>query len=173
MILKGEKTILRPVKINDAPRFVKWLADAKTNRFMQRRNVSLKEEKGWILRMQKSKRSELFAIDTKKGIHIGRVVLDRIDKKDKNAELIIIIGRKYWGNGYGTDATKVMLTYGFEKLKLHRIGLWVYDFNLRAIKMYKKLGFQVEGKKRECVRRNGKFYDAISMGILDREWEQK
>jgi RimJ/RimL family protein N-acetyltransferase len=48
----------------------------------------------------------------------------------------------------------------------------VYSYNPRAIKVYKRLGFKIEGKNREHAFWQDKFYDAYYMGILDREWKK-
>lgn len=173
MILKGEKVILRPVKLNDAQRFVKWLSDPEVNKFTTRRKITLKEEKKWIRDFPARKEDKIFAIDTKDGIHIGSIGLHHIDSRDKNARFGILIGdKKYWNQGYGRNATKVILNYAFNKLKLHRIDLGVYSYNSRAIKVYKKLGFKLEGIKREAVFHKGKFYNDLCMGILRKEWSK-
>lgn len=181
MILKGEKTILRPIKMADAPRFVKWLSDDEVNKFTTRKFTTYKKEleetKKWIKNFSKYKNDLQFAIDTKEKIHIGSIALKNIDKRDSNATMDILIGDKnYWNRGYGSDAMKVLLNFGFKKLNLHKINLdggGVYEYNLRAIKAYKRLGFKKEGVNRESVLYKGKFYDCIPMGILRSEWLKK
>ncbi len=173
MILKGENVSLRPIKLDDAPRFVRWLKDEEVRKFLSAnpKEISLKEEKEWIKSLAKKKKSEKhFAIDTKENIHIGSLSLS-LNLKNKSAELGILIGDKnYWGKGYGAEATQLLLNYGFTKIRLHRIGLGVYAYNKRAINLYKKLGFKNEGVKREAIFWKGKFYDLIQMGILQKEW---
>ena len=172
MILKGKKVILRPIRLSDASRFVKWLSDPTVNKFTTRRPIFLKEERKWIRSLLKNRDDFHLAIDTKDGVHIGSVGLE-IQKRDRKADFDILIGDKnYWDRGYGTDATYVMLDYGFRKLKLHRIFLRVFKFNKRAIKIYKKLGFKMEGTGREAVFNKGKFYDLVYMGILRKEWRR-
>jgi RimJ/RimL family protein N-acetyltransferase len=65
---------------------------------------------------------------------IGYVLLAHILKSHKVArEFGIVIGdKKLWGHGYGSEATKLILEYGFKNLKLHRIELLVLDSNERA-----------------------------------------
>lgn len=67
---------------------------------------------------------------------------------------------------------KTVLDFGFKKLKLHRIELDVYNYNKRAIGLYKKMGFKIEGIKREHNFYKGKFYSTYYMSILDREWKK-
>lgn len=174
MILKGEKTILRPIKMSDAERYARWLSDPEVHQFLARRQkMTVQEEKKFLRRLMKNKSEHVFAIDTKKGVHIGSVGL-KFTEQDKRAELGIVIGDKeYWGRGCGTDAMKTILRYGFGKLKLHKIELGVMSYNPRAIAVYEKLGFRREGVKREHSLWRGKFYDSLIMGILSKEWKTK
>jgi RimJ/RimL family protein N-acetyltransferase len=173
MILKGEKVILRPIKLSDAPRFVKWFNDPQVNKFMFLRKISLKEEKKWIKNSLKDKTKINLAIETKEGLHIGTTGLE-LNQQNCRAYFGIIIGEKeYWSRGYGTDAARTILNFGFKKLKLHRVDLDVYDYNPRAQKLYKKLGFKKEGVKREHNFYNGKFRNVVYMGLLAGEWKKK
>lgn len=173
MILKGEKVILRPIRLSDAKRFVKWLADPLVNKFMATRRVSMREELQWISSLKKQKLNKAFAIDTKDGVHIGSINLS-LKPQDKRAALGVMIGDKqYWNRGLGTDAMRTILRYGFGRLRLHRISLKVYAYNPRALKVYTRLGFILEGRGREEVLYRGRFYDDMYMGLLRREWLKK
>ncbi len=174
MILTGKQVLLRPVKLSDAKRFVKWFNDPQVNKFMFVRGITLAEEKKYILNRIQGKVKDVlhFCIDTQTGVHIGAVSLESIQKRNKNASFGIIIGDKnYWSKGYGEEASRLILDYGFKKLKLHRVELDVYSYNHRAMGLYKKLGFKKEAVRREHNFYNGKFYDTIIMGLLDREWK--
>ena len=75
-----------------------------------------------------------------------------------------------WGHGYGTEAARLMLWLAFERIGLHRVGLSVFAFNERAIRSYEKAGFRVEGRLREAIARDGRYWDEIQMGVLRDEW---
>ncbi len=169
MIIKGKNINLRPIELSDASRFIKWSRDPEVAKLVGNGHLLLKDEIVWIRNLSKKKERNLhFAIETKGHIHIGGVGFHDLNKRDKYAVFGINIGdKKYWNRGYGTEATKMIIDYGFKKLKFHRIELEVYDFNLRAIKVYKRLGFKFEGRKRERVFYKGKFYDSFVMGILN------
>lgn len=176
MMLKGKKVILRPIRLSDAERFVKWFNDKEVNKFLNYRSLTLKAEKKYIKDRLAGKMPDAlhFCIDTTEGVHIGATSLDSINNFHRRATFGIIIGdKKYWNKGYGSEAAKLILNYGFKKLKLHRIDLDVYTYNPRAIKVYKRLGFKEEGRKIEYTKLGKKFYDAITMSLLDRGWKAK
>jgi RimJ/RimL family protein N-acetyltransferase len=103
---------------------------------------------------------------------IGFVGMDGINWVHGEAWLGIGIGdRRFWGQGYGTEAVRLILKYGFGELNLYRISLNVFDYNGRAIGSYQKAGFKIEGRARSAVKRDGKRWDLVFMGILGSEWD--
>src|SRR5215212_4734758 len=70
-----------------------------------------------------------------------------------------------------SDAIELLIRYAFEELGLNRVGLSAFDFNGEAISAYEKLGFAVEGRYRQAIKRNSGFHDAILMSILKNEWQ--
>ncbi len=156
--------------MSDAPRFARWLNDPDVNKFTTRKSISMKEEKKWIHGLRKDKSAHHFAIDTKDGIHIGSVGLREKNLRDKNMVAGIFIGdKKYWSKGYGTDVMISVLNFGFGKLKLHRIEADVFEYNPRSLAMCRKLGFKIEGVKRERIFYKGRWHNLIQLGLLDHE----
>lgn len=84
----------------------------------------------------------------------------------------IFIGDKdYREKGYGTEAIRLILDYGFNYLNLNNIKLDLMEFNERALACYKKCGFKEYGRRRKCRFINGKYYDVIEMDILSEEFK--
>lgn len=92
---------------------------------------------------------------------------------NRTHELGITIARQFQSKGYGPEAISWMLDWSFLTAGLHRVELTVYEWNERAQKVYQKLGFISEGRRRECLWRGGRWWDSIHMGILAHEWEAK
>jgi len=103
---------------------------------------------------------------------IGTVGLHNVDNINKRATFGIFIGDKSGRNkGYGTEATRLILEYGFKYLNLNNINLDVMEFNERAQACYKKCGFKECGRRRKSEFLCGKYYDRISMDILAEEFQ--
>lgn len=177
VILKGKKIVLRPLSLSDAPRFVKWLKDPELTKFLSMHDYpapTLKEEREWIKARQKDKNMLSLAIDTVEGEHIGSISLRDINNPNKRALYgIVICDKRYWGQGYGTEAGKLIVDYGFKELKLNRIYLEHIAYNIRGHKSYEKIGFKKEGVFKEHILRDGYFHDVIWMGILKRDYLKK
>ena len=105
---------------------------------------------------------------------IGNCGIHDINWKNRFGVIGIAIGEKdYQNKGYGSEAIEILLEYGFNKINLNRIELLVYDYNVRALKSYKKIGFIEEGRKRKFMWYKGAYHDAIIMSILAEEWNAK
>lgn len=103
---------------------------------------------------------------------IGESILHYIDHRHGLATFGISIGNKdYWGKGYGSEATQLVLDYGFRFLNLYNIELMTASFNQRAQKAYLKAGFKVSGKRSGSILLGGQRYDDIYMECLASEFE--
>ena len=72
-----------------------------------------------------------------------------------------------------TEATELMVEHAFTRLALHRVALTVFEFNVRALRTYRKCGFFEEGRARQAIFRDGQYWDEIHMSILLDEWEAR
>ena len=101
---------------------------------------------------------------------IGLVRLHGTEPELGIAELDIYLGEKdYWGRGYATDTVRTVCRYGFDKMRLHKITLTVVTENEAAFRAYQKVGFVEEGRLRQVFRRDGRWYDQYTMGLLEGE----
>jgi ribosomal-protein-alanine N-acetyltransferase len=171
----GNKTYLRALERSDLTgNLYQWANDFNVNYFMFMGTFPNTLERVWeeYEPLLKSKNDVVMAvIDRQADTHIGNVGLYSINWISRSAEYRIVIGEKrYWGKGYGTEATKLTIAYGFEKLNLNKIWLGVNQQNLGAVKTYTNSGFVYEGLLRQEIYRNGWYYNAIRMSILREEY---
>jgi RimJ/RimL family protein N-acetyltransferase len=164
----------------DSKLFARWARDSEYLRMLDTgpvRQWSEKQYKKWFKEdLEKDNRDEFFfLIRTLEGDDvIGFIDLDGVKWHHGDAFVGIGIGeREYWSKGYGADAMNVMLRFAFDELNLHRVSLNVFEYNQRAIRSYQKVGFVIEGRERQFLRRAGRRWDMIFMGILRAEWEAR
>lgn len=174
-ILAGERVRLRGVRDDDLPVLATWEMDAGRLATLSSwvappSQAGAKERiAGWTA----NQRDDLgFAIETVEDppVLVGSLGLWGARPKDRCATLGIALGREHIGHGYGTDAVRIIVGYGFREMGLHRIQLSVAPFNLAGIRAYQKAGFVEEGRHRESVLHDGRWYDEVLMSILDHEW---
>ena len=117
-----------------------------------------------------SEKSILGIVTLKNGTPIGTVAFLNYDSGNQKAELRKLIGDpKYRGKGYGKEATKYWIRYGFENLNLKKIYLNTTDTNFHNIKINEELGFKVEGILRDEILFDGIPHDVLRMGLLNKE----
>lgn len=170
--LVGERIYLSPRNSEDAQKFTEWLNDFETTDYLGRSNIltTLEGEKQY-LEENINPEATFVIVTIEENKMIGTVSLEKIDWKNRNATLGIFIGDKDFRNkGYGTEAIKLILEYGFRYMNLHNVKLDLMEFNTRALKCYEKCGFKEYGRRRKCKFINGKYYDIISMDILSDEF---
>jgi RimJ/RimL family protein N-acetyltransferase len=98
-------------------------------------------------------------------------VLNEIDWLNRSANFrIALASQQFFGKGYGSEATQLIIDYGFRQLNLHRIELEVFDFNPRAQHVYEKVGFVKEGVRRDVLLWQGQYHSAITMSLLAPEY---
>jgi len=176
-MIYGERIRFRAVEREDLPRFVAWLNDPEVLQgLLLYLPLSLNEEENWYESMMKRPTDEHpMVIEIQQAdewLPIGNCGFVKIDWRSRSGEVGIFIGEKrLWNQGYGTDAMRLLLQHGFHTLNLNRIGLDVYDTNLRAVRSYEKAGFVQEGRKRQAIFKDGKYIDILQMSVLREEWE--
>jgi len=110
---------------------------------------------------------------TRSNERIGFLAFYGIDPRHRHAEFAIMIDPSQQGQGYATDASRLLIEYGFNQLNLHKLYLSVVKYNEKAIHIYKKVGFQIEGELKEHYFIDGKYEDAYFMGLLRADYQGK
>lgn len=173
----GDRIYLSPkgVSEEEVQKYTEWMNDFEVTDYTGRSSelATLYGEREFLEKSAKDMNNRNFNIvDLKSEKLIGTIGLEHFSCVERNAVLGIFIGDKdYRNNGYGTEAIKLLLEYGFKYLNLHSIRLSLLSVNERAHKCYLKCGFQDTGCSREAIFLNGKYYDKLHMDILENEFK--
>jgi len=175
-VLTGSSIRLRPIIAGDAETMFESLKHEETNRLTgTQEKFTFEQVKAHCARVEDADDRVDYAIEAIDGqsIIIGEIVLSDIDEVNLAAGFrIALYDPQYYGRGYGTEATRLILKFAFEKLSLHRVELEVYAFNRRAAHVYEKVGFVKEGIRRDALVWGDEYVDAICMAILRPEYDQ-
>lgn len=176
--LVGPRLRLRPLERSDLPRYQELSADAEIN--MLYGGLGLPSSMRALERWYDSGEADITDRRIRLGIEAGGTLIGSVslfneeNLPSRSGTFGILIGdRAYLGRGYGGEASILFLTYAFGVLSYHKINLDLFEYNTRAFALYQKLGFVVEGRRRENHWARGRFWDDILMGITAKEWWQK
>jgi len=169
-MLKGIKTFIRAIEMEDARILSAWLNDRETNAFLDIIYPLSKRYCDNFTLEGEEYNKRIFIIDNEDRKPIGLVVIDKIKWEYRNCEIgIVIYDKNYRGRGYGKDALETVLKFIFDDLNMHLVYLNVVEENEAAVNLYKKFGFEVEGILRDRYYKNGRYYNIIVMSKVKGE----
>ena len=103
---------------------------------------------------------------------IGKAVIEWVDWTNGNGWIQLGIGSKEDRcKGYGSQTMRLLLRYAFAELNLYRVSAMVPEYNEIATRLFRKLGFVEEVRRREAMERDGRRWDLLTFGQLRSEWE--
>ncbi len=148
--LIGDRIYLSPKGSSEEEmqKFAEWLNDFQITDYVGKTSqiVTYAGEKEYLENSEKNTESRTFNIvNLEDDQLVGTVGLEHINYIGRSAVLGIFIGNDdFRSNGYGTEAIRLVLDYGFKYLNLHSIRLDLLSVNERSHKCYLKCGFNFE-----------------------------
>ena len=174
----GKAIVLRELRGEDLPDVRAWMTDGPTtsllgDRFTRPQTWEMTEE--YLReRLDGAVGGVHFAIaEPEKLRYLGEISLTGIDAVARKARLTVVLKPECQGQGYGTEAVRLMVRYAFDYLNLERVSLSVQANNPRAVRAYEKAGFRREGRLRREFYRAGEYVDVLVMGILREEFDDQ
>jgi RimJ/RimL family protein N-acetyltransferase len=162
--MTGDRVALGPLTREILPLIIQWNNDFEVSRHLAAVRPATPQFIEEAFEASCRARDEVhFVIYEKETLRpVGSANL--VDIRGGAAEYSIVIGEQdCWGKGFGTEVTRLVAEYGFRYLGLHNILLVVHATNEAGVKAYTRAGFQVIGRRREMICRDGRRYDLIYM----------
>jgi ribosomal-protein-alanine N-acetyltransferase len=182
MELKTKRLILRKPKVSDWPDILEGFGDYDVLKWISRSPYpyTKKEALKFINKRikkwrQKEKDDYAFVIELKSGNKvIGTIGIHKIDNYSKVGETGSWINKKYWRNGYITEAKIAINDFAFNKLRLRRLFSPVYTDNQASNATQRKMGYVLEGTQRKATKvlSTGKIHDVNMYGLLKEDWKK-
>jgi len=169
--LIGKRVYLSPINTEDLETYTRWLNDYEVSRNLDlfSQMISLTNERKTLEQMT-SEGQHFAIILAESDTLLGNISLNEVNPIRRTATLGLFIGEAdSRGKGYGAEAIRLIVDYGFKTLNLHNIMLNVNSDNKQGIACYKKVGFREFGRRREAVFVDGKYVDNLYMEILSGE----
>lgn len=175
-MIQGRQINLRPLEEQDLHIIAEWRNQKEVRRsFFTSSLISHSGQKKWFDNYLKDQTKEIFvAVNKETDAPVGMISLYHINYRDHNAEIgsTIVGDSSMWGKGIGTEMIRMMLDYAFTDLGLNRVYAYALDFNTGSIRAKEKCGFKIEGTLRQSSYKEGRFYDAIFLGITRTDWNK-
>ena len=172
--LSNQVVNLRPVRREDLALLAEWRNDPEIRRATREwRALTEADQEHWFQRISgPNRRDHMFVLERASDSQpIGVVGLAHWSPTDGTAEVSFFIGRQdARGKGYARSALTLLLTWGFDVMRLERVVAETYEFNDASFGLLKSLGFVVEGRLRSHVHRDNRRWDAHMLGMLRHEW---
>jgi RimJ/RimL family protein N-acetyltransferase len=178
------KVVLTGLQLQNLDQFRRWRNDPLLRRYFREfRELTDDMQHDWYEKRVKGNQNQFdfeihawnslcFNTNPESWMLLGHTSLNYVNWTNRTAEFGIYIGEKQYRNGgYGSDALRALLSYGFDTLNLNRIWCEVFSNN-DAIQVYRHLGFKDEGTLRHHHYDEGKYWDSYMLGMLKSEWEE-
>lgn len=166
LLVQGERVGLGPLRRDLLPIYQRWINTLEVRRGLLNVRPSvptLEAEEAWYERSAKAEDEANFTIyDLADMEPVGTTGLMHIDHYTGSAQFGIALGERR-NQGLGTEATRLVLDYGFTVLGLHNVMLRVWSWNAGAVRAYEKAGFRLAGRLRGAAVSMGRRYDVTIM----------
>ncbi|MCI8949016.1 MAG: GNAT family N-acetyltransferase [Lachnospiraceae bacterium] len=178
-MLKGKQIYLCALEREDLPYLMNWRNQEEFRKyFREYREINSDMQKSWYeKKVLNDAGTVMFAIRNIENAElIGCCGLCYINWIHRNADLSLYIGKDFAyidDFGYAKESCSLLFNYGFNQLGLEKIWSELYEFDLKKIELYQKVGMQIDGVLRNQYYYEGKWWNSKIFSILNNEWQER
>lgn len=175
MHLRTERLILRDFVADDWQAVLAYQKDPRYLQFYPWRDRSEEDVRAFVQmfldqQTEEPRRKFQLAITLPEdGRLIGNCGIRRKDENDWEGDIGYELAPEFWRLGYATEVATLMVGYGFDELKLHRVSSWCIADNVASARVLEKVGLRLEGRSRENEYFKGRWWDTLLYGLLEGE----
>lgn len=162
--------MLRAFDESDLPLFLEIDRDMRNQLYMNDDipfPPTFKQARTFLEQLDASKGEYIFAVeDLATRSFIGTVSVYKTNWLNRSTTIGISLHSDWQSQGFGTEIMHTLLQFVFNQMNIRKVKLQVLDFNHRAIRLYEKLGFEVEGTLKQEVFRNNSYHDVMVMALF-------
>lgn len=179
MLIVTEHLTLREFEETDLGALLAYQSDLRYQQYYGRMSARERADLGRTLlrkfleaqREQPRTKFQLAITLSEEGRLIGNVGIRKASAGATEGDMGCELAPDYWNLGYATEATRAILVFGFEQLRLHRISASTMAPNTAAWRVLEKLGMTREGELRETTLLSDGWANSLVYGILEQEWQ--
>jgi RimJ/RimL family protein N-acetyltransferase len=174
--LQGNRVELRELAAGDLEAVVAYSVDEAVARYQDWQSHTADAAKAFLERelaaAQLTPRATyaLAIVERASSLVIGDATIEIESVLNKRAEIGFTLRRDRWGAGLATEASRLILAFGFDELGMHRIEATSHPDNAASIRVLEKIGMSYEGRIRDHLFVNGAWRDSLAFSVLEPEW---
>jgi ribosomal-protein-alanine N-acetyltransferase len=174
--LNTNRLFLRPLQLADAESmYLGWATDMDVVKYLSwKPHISVDETKRiisyWMSNYPDPK-FYVWGIQLKNGSLIGTISIHSVHDGFERGEVGYALMKRYWNQGYMTEALEALLAYAFGVVGFNRLEAHHSIYNPASGAVLIKTGFQHEGVLRQYYRSNDGFQDSSLYSILKKDWD--
>lgn len=111
-----------------------------------------------------------FAMETLDKEFVGFAAIDRINEQNGTFSTVTFVLEPYRRQGHASDAKHLILTYMFDERRFNKYNSECLETNVAIQSHLRKIGCKEEGRRRQSVFTNGRYYDELLFGLTADEW---
>jgi ribosomal-protein-alanine N-acetyltransferase len=171
--IRTERLLLRKIYPDDAEMVYAWMSDPQVCKYERwQPHPSIEYSRGYIAEAfggYQSDHTYQWGIELN-GALIGSVSIVNVSDYDQKAVLGYCLARKFWSNGYATEAVKAVLNYIFSETGLNRVEASHSVNNIASGRVLEKAGMILEGQSRDYYFCNSGLQDSRLFGITKEQF---
>lgn len=173
--LETSRLKLRPLRRRDAPDIFEYSRDPEVSQHVLWEPYAAISQARYFIKQAKRQYQRGFpgtlAIEHKEsGKVIGTIGFMWINVEHKSAEIGYSLNKRYWNQGYMTEALRALLHYAFSTLHLNRVEAQYETSNPASGRVMEKAGMRLEGTLRQRLKNKGRFVDVKLYAILQKDY---
>lgn len=127
-----------------------------------------------VLRRYETGRCYRWAVTLKENRElIGIIEPLRFDEKESSCSFAYMLGRDFWGRGYGTEALKAVLDFLFRRMDIRLVEADHMAENIASGAVMRKAGMVLRGVEAKKYEKDGVFHDAVCYAVTKEQWRAK
>ena len=172
-MLRNDVVTLKPISLNDTELILGLRNDLEiADQFFSDAPLYDFEHNNWM-KTRNSNDLDFIIIENQTQKKAGRIYITHIDYRHQKGAYGIVLHPNFRGKNIAYEASLLLLDYVFRILPINKIYLEVFESNLKAIKLYKKIGFIKEGLFLEEYFKNGTFQNVCRMYLSRKAWKER
>lgn len=172
-MLRNDAITLKPISLIDTDFILELRNNLEiADQFFSDAPVYDFEHNNW-LKKRNNEDLDFIILDNHSQKRAGRIYLTNINFRHQKCEYGIVLHPESRGKNIAYEASKLLIDYVFQNLPINKIYLEVFEGNLKAIKLYEKIGFKQEGLFKAEYFKNGTFQNVCRMGLFRKEWSDR